>query len=158
MINNSKEHMPRMQGILGSNPGGIWQVFCFISLDIPNFKTSKEENNYNRTVFFPCKDQCFMYTHRVKLHYVCEQKCTSKQYCRSLDFTKTLSILAWHKYHAVWSVYRYQFHCQVAIDLSCLVVDRFLWNSDCTMIGLRWDFQLLHTVLRRQEIVTSSEP
>ena len=31
------EHMPRIQGVTGSSPGGIWNFFCFVSLDIPYF-------------------------------------------------------------------------------------------------------------------------
>ena len=32
------EHMPRVQRIPCSNPGGIWQFACWISLGIPYFK------------------------------------------------------------------------------------------------------------------------
>ena len=31
------EHMPGTQETRGSNPGGLWQVFCFISFDIHYF-------------------------------------------------------------------------------------------------------------------------
>ena len=30
--------MPIVQGVLGSSPGGKWQLFRFVSLDIPYFK------------------------------------------------------------------------------------------------------------------------
>ena len=42
---NNTDIMPRMHGIPGSNPVGIWQFFRFVSLDIPYIKNNIVNNN-----------------------------------------------------------------------------------------------------------------